>query len=239
MTMKFHSHHHFRSKVTSLKLQLHACKTPSPLDKKGLVSRHCINEIVTEDNIKETLHGCSITDRGLSEFICSKAKAVFLILVQLSKLKAIVKFKEYGFTDTHLPIGIDNDAHGNILVKSLAIGSGGDEILRTNLPAFDEDEWTSDSSEIINFCEAQWAFLAPVFTENQYRYEFHTDQILPFTSKEDERGGGFSKVFKVEIHAEHFQTVCRVTGSCKSRSKTFKLIQYRHGKKSATLSKNQ
>lgn len=51
--------------------------------------------------------------------------------------------------------------------------------------------------------DAQWIFLAPVFSYYGEHQSFPPDVILPFISKGKIGMGGFSKIYRVTIHAAH------------------------------------
>ncbi|KAH9207938.1 kinase-like domain-containing protein, partial [Leptodontidium sp. 2 PMI_412] len=63
---------------------------------------------------------------------------------------------------------------------------------------------------INNFCNSQWKFLAPVFTDSEIVYPLHTSCPLPFPVYKEEPGeGAYSSLVKGEIHASHWKTIRR------------------------------
>jgi len=92
------------------------------------------------------------------------------------------------------------------VVKSLAGGQDTDKSFHEALAVFSQGEWQSQPGHIFDFCRDQWMFLAPIFEEGQNRYDFHPSTIFPFEVKDGEqKGGGFSKISKIQIHPAHMQ----------------------------------
>ncbi|KAI9695002.1 MAG: hypothetical protein M1822_000619 [Bathelium mastoideum] len=235
--MNFHAHGKHIS-ITSLTLQFHECEWESQLDNRTLIPQDCIEKIATEHNIEEVLRESGLLNNDLLDFICFKAKKTFLILARMEKLPAITRFKQFGFTDSYLPIAYYYEG-SNLLVKSLGIGSEADMVTTEPLSVFREKGSISQPEDIIDFGKGsisqpediiefekgsisqpedviefektQWTFLAPVFKESQYRYKFHPGTILPFRKYGAERDGGFSNVVKIAIHLAHFQSARKET----------------------------
>jgi len=76
-------------------------------------------------------------------------------------------------------------------------------------------------TQIGQFYDTQWKFLAPIFRPGVYEYDLEPDCILPFTRKDKlTRVGGFSNVYKVHIHAKH----CQMDGIGEVRQCRFQLL---------------
>ena len=59
---------------------------------------------------------------------------------------------------------------------------------------------------IYNFCQEQWRFLAPVFSQQKFKFDLKPDHVLPFMEKSsggDVKEGAFGRVFRVRIHPAH------------------------------------
>jgi|SRR2546421_3013005 len=155
----------------------------------------CINELVIEATIKETLKSSldslSVSEQKLFvEFIEQKAKKVFATAILASLrdyelCQAMRKFRDYGFVDDLLPIP-------NYKSNSTA-----------RIPdAFSDKPWTE--WKFFQFYNHQWKFLVPVFMKDQLKYNFERDCILPFKSVGSQpKEGTFGDVFEVEIHESH------------------------------------
>jgi serine/threonine protein kinase len=187
--------------------------------------------IVTPRSVLKELCSCHITTtthtleqmRRCAEDVCRETKIclpngktkirsfrkIFAILVLTEKPWAIFNFMEQVVSDLDLPLVVfdDRDRPGwKELRRRDASGNPSPESLQCSI------EWPPTS--IINFELYQWTMLAPFFSPGKYddvkHYVLHDQDILPFVGapqdEEDESselGGGFGRVFMVQIHDEH------------------------------------
>jgi len=155
---------------------------------KMFLPEGCIKELVTLEAIgKELLDEKDQSEpkKNVVDFIYDKAKKVFAISV-ISHLRgkdlrrAIQAFKRNNFTDESLPVTKE------YMTQHFG-GSSTWSLLR-----------------IHTFCREQWSFLAPVFSQQNFKVNLEPDHILPFTVKSDlVKEGAFGQVFQVEIHPAH------------------------------------
>ncbi|UQC90018.1 protein kinase [Colletotrichum lupini] len=129
---------------------------------------------------------------------------VFAILVLIDMVPSIQGFIDEGICDQDLPL-VKAAENGGLF--ELRVGARRNYRLKTFL------SWTRVS--IRNFEEYQWTILPPFFTKgkrkNVKHYVLAPHIVLPFTSTSNHddigaaemHGGGFSRVFKAEIHPDH------------------------------------
>lgn len=155
------------------------------------------------------------------DFISENATKVFAILVRTKWAKAILDFEKFGVDDACLPLALDEiDAGGNRkkryeLVSGSISKSSEQSTALSNLWGSD-CKWASRGKQsATEFCEEQWKFLAPQFSDTSQHRHFHHKAILPFIrpdgEKVDEKPSTFSTVYKTWIHSAHQQfpsTVC-------------------------------
>ncbi|KAK1635547.1 hypothetical protein BDP81DRAFT_350654 [Colletotrichum phormii] len=129
---------------------------------------------------------------------------VFAILVLINMVPAIKGFIDEGICDQDLPLvkAAENGGLFDLRVEARR---------KVRLDTF--LSWTRVS--IRNFEEYQWTILPPFFTKGQRKnvkhYVLEPHIVLPFTSTSnyddigatEMHGGGFSRVFKAEIHPDH------------------------------------
>jgi hypothetical protein len=181
-----------------------------------------IDDVITRKSILMEMDVDDPTDDDelLVDNILEKAKKVFAIAVHIgldgSNLrKAMASFKSNGFADKDLPISytmrenavnqpndhaMDPSNTHQVVARSRSSASG------TNIPAsFDISRRPWNRGRIYNFFEAQWKFLAPVFSTDKFNHDLEPLCILPFVSKDsDIDKGSFGQVSKFEIHPDHF-----------------------------------
>lgn len=127
---------------------------------------------------------------GLAKYVMTHAKQVFLTLVFSSTVNAMKKLQESEFKDEDLPVCIKSD-----------------KICKTNSDSPLECFADWKSMDIDNFYERQWIFLAPVFHENKFMYEFDGHYRLPYLPAEEPSNatGHFGEIQKLKIHSAHYQ----------------------------------
>ena len=126
--------------------------------------------------------------------ICKKAKTVFAITV-VSGLrgphlgKTMHRFMKLEFSDDSLPVTetLLND-HIQPLVNRLGDSSG----------------WSKTRRH--TFLQEQWRFIAPVFSQKNFKVDLKPNHILPFIAKSSSgKEGAFGQVYMVEIHPAHYK----------------------------------
>ncbi|KAK7404072.1 hypothetical protein QQX98_010158, partial [Neonectria punicea] len=152
-----------------------------------------IQLLVTEDRVRRLLPGIS---SDLLYFACNTAPKIFLILwdrfnSDFGDLLDI--FFVEGFTDANLPLQdfrpICKEFDGKECTHSSA------------LDVFHREDW--DRADIGRFLEAQWTFIAHVFTKNDLK-NLESGCILPFTTMRNTfKHGTFGNVYEVTIPIDH------------------------------------
>lgn len=124
----------------------------------------------------------------LIDFVFSKAKKVLAatIVSSLSGMELLIGMYQLmmiKFTDDSLPIAEDD--------------------LKNLVAHFKATPW--QPGRIDTFCQAQWRFLAPVFSSQKFQHNLEPHHILPFTEKGTSvKQGAFGRVFKVKVHHRHY-----------------------------------
>jgi len=184
------------------------------------IKSHFGNRFVPEDSISELIKKVKLEslfpDKGLAEFVRSKARKVFLITVvsmdsNNSELVQIMKiFREKGLSDEMLPIP-ELHKNGECIHRTIAkteyhSRSNQDRCRHPScLSAFHQKPWTRQKFGY--FYGHQWLFTAPVFSTSncsKYTKELPENTVLPVTWRNPTpRSGHFSDVYEAEIHADH------------------------------------
>lgn len=216
-------------------------KIPGHSEKKGYFPEKTFNSLVDEDSVKKELQVCfhGMLGPGMihlyTQIICGREdkspyaaryllsfKKIFTILRLSEKLQSILLFIDEGVSDRDLPLRkvVPPSAHPNLFELAR---KGDTNATHRVLECF--KNW--DPLALIRFEEWQWATMPPFFYKTKRTRVGHfvlPDQIpLPFTSdsrydgsgeEKPEVNSGFSRVFKVDIHAEqhgfHGSEVCQV-----------------------------
>jgi serine/threonine protein kinase len=172
------------------------CVFPPREKKHQFLPEGCVKQLISKEVINHELpdSGSSCSDEDLHqlrEIIYTQSKKLFAISLtsgfKKDELLWVMRFfRHYDITDESLPI-LQLDQQNSVP------GHFGQSKF-----------WTL--TRRIAFYDAQWKFLAPVFSNDKFIYELESDHILPFTWVDDTvREGSFSKVFQVEIHPSHQQ----------------------------------
>ncbi|EPE30998.1 Protein kinase-like (PK-like) [Glarea lozoyensis ATCC 20868] len=201
-------------------------------EKKGFFPRAYLSKLVTEDCVYEELTRCLEDNhnpkqiRAYARTICEESpqlrdeddirppkiksfKKIFAILVLIEKTSSILKFldPEEGINDLGLPLRkLPKGANGSRFELRLAKNPS------RKLECF--RNWTMSSVKA--FEEWQWTTVSPFFFKGSCKdvrhWPLQPSAMLPFTV-DGQRGdgneyrtefeGGYSHVFKVEIHPEH------------------------------------
>lgn len=154
--------------------------------------KNMAESLIQPRNVKSTLrqHFEETDIEDLAKYVMTRAKQVFLTLVFSQTVSKMKTLQNGGFKDEDLPV----------CIKSR-------KICKTNSDSPLECFADWNSSDIDNFHEKQWTFLAPVFYENKFMYEFDRHHRLPFLSAKQpgDGSGHFGEVRKVQLHFAHYQ----------------------------------
>jgi hypothetical protein len=169
----------------------------SVFDKHDFLPHGCIDTLITETAVVKEL---AFTEENLKKdsngkllnFILNQGKRIFAIMLIAGFKgkdlhKGMTQFRRNKFGDTSLPIT---------------------EVTKSKVPFFGNDEnlptrpW--DSTSVRRFCNEQFAFLAPVFSNERLNLKLHAHDILPFISQDDDvKSGAFGEVHQVTVHPSH------------------------------------
>lgn len=201
---------------------------PGHAEKKGFFPEITLASIISAVSVEQELTSClggKIDPQAVSELthkICgipkapglSSYKKIFTILVLCDKLEAIQRFIDAEITDGHLPLAKVPVRRKHTSTNTFSLASTKHSSIGAKpLDCFRGWKFAA----IRTFEEWQWTTLAPFFHPPERKNVEHFlfgDQIpLPFISDSRfddydrmydrlEYEGGFSSVFKVEIHPE-------------------------------------
>lgn len=160
-----------------------------------------LSDILSKSVVESELqrHGLGMIE-ALPNFILIEAKRIFAILVYLRLTKKIRDFFKHGFNDEQLPIEF------NI---------GAENLFETPVSVF--SSW--NRAEILEFCDSQWRFNAPIFgysflDESQYHRRFPPQTVFPFDVVDKPKGTPFSKVWKIRIPRGHLSGDLKLRNVC-------------------------
>jgi hypothetical protein len=132
---------------------------------------------ITKEVIRKALEHSSVTpyqQKEVATKIFRSGRKIFAILILTEQVTEVLKFIEADqLHDTRLPF---------------ELGTLRDEIAISNLTDFEE---------------TQWEFVAPTFVRGTLHRVFRDKAIIPFVSRSDEGRGAFGKVFKVQLQLDH------------------------------------
>lgn len=206
-----------RSRTLQARLLDNLLKIPGHEERKGFFPEDTFKILINEQTISTELQHCfpqfeSHAIERLSGAVCRKEKPmrkIFSLLVLIDKVSDICQFIKEDVTDFDLP-----------LCKVPYEGTNIFQLARRGEPSSQGgplqcfDGWRP--LEVWTFEEWQWTALAPFFhlgTNKAVQHFIFPDQVpLPFTA--DSRcgenfnaiQGGFSTVFKVDIHPAHYNS---------------------------------
>ncbi|KAK3648109.1 hypothetical protein LTR56_002587 [Elasticomyces elasticus] len=168
---------------------------------RHFIPKTTLSKLLTE----EVVERCLNTDtRSLLKTVCNSARNVFATLALSSNtpghfhstLQELIALR---FTDADLPIKL---MQGQGAYYAVTIETGDpDRVPKRFGPTF--HDWSM--KEVQDFCDAQWRFLAPVFTsKKKFVHYLDCKQPLPFTKLDKVSGDGhFADVRKAFLHPEH------------------------------------
>jgi hypothetical protein len=124
--------------------------------------------------------------------VCKKSKTVFAITV-VSGLRGpplgmtMRRFMTREFSDDSLPV---TETLLNDLIQPLVNRWG------------ESSGWSKTRRHI--FLQEQWRFIAPIFSQKNFKVDLKLNHILPFIAKSSSgKEGAFGQVYMVEIHPAH------------------------------------
>jgi hypothetical protein len=163
---------------------------------KPFFPQHEVEFLIQRERVKSTLLENIANIKGndleaLVNYVMADAKQVFLTLIFSNMVKRINTLYNKGFKDQDLPVFI-NQQYQICEPDS-----------NTRLDCF--VEWGSQDS--LDFCEKQWIFLAPVFQQKKFNYEFYDDHRLPFLPVKEKMtsSGHFGEVKRLLLHPAHYE----------------------------------
>ncbi|KAG5754676.1 hypothetical protein H9Q70_002696 [Fusarium xylarioides] len=190
--------------------------------RKGFIPRGHIRKVINEQSVRQHLYEClsipttenrhSMIERYVRQIFSQDVESksyviIFTILVLTEKSECILNFLDERIDDSALPFRKDNqNPQGKVPAVDLRPRRGGRRI-----KAF--KRWSLVAK--INFEEWQWAVNAPFFNRGQDGevkiYDLQDAAVLPFVTRNplsgyqeiEEYHGGFGKVSKRYIHADH------------------------------------
>ncbi|KAJ8125832.1 hypothetical protein O1611_g7806 [Lasiodiplodia mahajangana] len=175
-----------------LRTRIAKAHVDNAMDHRQFVPITSINELFTPEAIQTELSKCGMNSNHLFEYVLQKCQKTFLILIYIKRIALIEDLVKEGFSDLSLPVTLREHDHGNATVICPERDSS--KVLNT---------WSH--IEANDFYEAQWAFLAPVFSEDTFIYNIHDKCPLPFVwiDRKSERKSAFSIVRKVTVSPGH------------------------------------
>ncbi|CAH0003415.1 unnamed protein product [Clonostachys byssicola] len=138
----------------------------------------------------------------VSYVLHSPAKKLLLLLALCQALHCLPAMKNFGLNDDYLPVTIIRKPGTKGLIRKLGDHEGG----RGDFPV--PHDWNPSMRG--SFERNQWLFLAPVFTEDRFHHELHSDTPLPFLPMETSpqpKLGGFSTVLEVHVDTSHQRVI--------------------------------
>ncbi|KAF4952467.1 hypothetical protein FGADI_6701 [Fusarium gaditjirri] len=190
--------------------------------RKGFIPRGHIRKVINEQSVRQHLYECltlpsskdrdSIVERYVRQIFSQDSEnksyvIIFTILVLTEKSECIVSFLHERIDDSALPFRKENhNPQGKLPAVDLRPRRGDRRI-----KAF--KKWSLVAK--MNFEEWQWAVNAPFFNRGQDGevkiYDLQDAAVLPFVTRNplsgyqeiEEYHGGFGKVSKRYIHADH------------------------------------
>jgi len=205
---------------------------------KYFLPKAAFTRLITKECIQKHLRKAS---SELMEFVCENATKVFAIVVYIGipghELHSTMKsFQEHGLDDEMLPIknmkcNAEDKSDGE--EESDDEKSSDDEEICDEVEKYKgEEKVTCSHDRALNvfhrrpwggarfqhFYEAQWKFLSPVFTKDNFIYSLEPECVLPIKELRDEAGRGhFSRVNAAMLRADHWEVLQMVRPPAKTQ----------------------
>ncbi|KAH8647682.1 hypothetical protein BX600DRAFT_518110 [Xylariales sp. PMI_506] len=216
----------------SLEDRIFASAKPAYQSKSKFIPNGQMSALVNEETIRHELVRClskTLPTKTIEEYtrkVCRKPdrseddngegeksskiityRKVFIILVIIEMQECIGKFLDEGVSDADLPLAPVERRNGSNLLTLRRKSAPGEPLGCFN-------GWSQ--SKIHSFSDRQWMTLAPFFTKGERKnvchYPLDDEVSLPFTLESPKQSlppkteifrGGFSRVYKVNIHPDH------------------------------------
>jgi len=160
----------------------------STFDRHDFLPHDRIDKLITRASVAHALNlNLASRDERLLNFILQSAKRVFAIILTCNfrghDLRRVMEtFKRKHFEDKALPVTSD---------------------VLAELDCFNKKPWSAMERRL--FFREQWAFLAPVFSSDNFKMDLEPDHILPFILVgQDTKSGNFNQGFHATIHPSHW-----------------------------------
>jgi serine/threonine protein kinase len=172
----------------------------SEFSRRKFLPHDTFDKLLTRGVVEEEMHKVNCECKSVFlDFVMNHSRKVFAILVYSGHVKRASNLLKYKFMDKHLPVLREDNrvTSFNLLADDVAL-----EWFRS---------WTEGggqtaqnlSQDLVAFDNAQWTFLAPVFTKQSIMEQPHDLCPLPFLKYEMGGGGSFSSLYKGRIHKAH------------------------------------
>lgn len=183
------------TKPRTLSSQIHEKCVESKFDDRRdkFLPAGCVDTLITREAIEDSIPNQFPleTYQTLINFVLWEAKVVFAITIDscfeeggIELAFGTYHLMKVRLTDASLPATEDH-------LKGLVAKFKG------------KTPW--HQARIEKFCEAQWRFLAPVFSTKNFKHDLEPRRILPFIEKASStKQGAFGKVFRVTVHEHHY-----------------------------------
>jgi hypothetical protein len=164
-------------------------------------------ELIQEETVEQELcwlqpagapSGTQRDAKRTAKQICSTEKSyrkIFAILVCIEALEKIYSFLDEGVHDGFLPL--EKRKQGDRPAQF--------DFVRNSKPLSCFENFGRIKTSHFDFY--QWKVHAPIFRKpfqgKVQRLDLEHDAILPFVSEREVTGGGYGRIWKVEIHREH------------------------------------
>lgn len=159
--------------------------------------------------LKKGIAGQIKTEGPLIDFIRTEARKLFIICVHINfsgedLMKAIKLCQGNSISDASLPVG--RKILGGLVDQLVSLGDDDYTLSGADFHSDETDEeeegiWTT--SRINDFYEAQWKFIAPVFSLDNVNHDLNGLSVLPFPEVVELAKGSFGKVSRCQIHEAH------------------------------------
>ena len=224
--------------VQALANRLAKCMVFNGHQQKYFLPKAAFARLITEKCIQKCLRGAS---SELIEFVRENATKIFAIVVYIGisgpELHITMRsFQEHGLNDEMLPVKNmrcnaeeksddeeESDDEKSSDDEEINVGvekyKGEGEVTCSHhraLSVFHRLPW--GGARFQHFYEAQWKFLSPVFTKDNFIYCLEPECVLPIKELEDEAGRGhFSRVNPAMLRADHWEVLPMVRPPAKTQ----------------------
>lgn len=197
----------------SLREAIHFSYVSNEVHKERFVPKDCFDLLQgkVEEYIKTELPQIKVGADGdtnlndIVDFILNDALKVFMILVMLRIPDRIVGFHKHNFRDAFLPIQCSrNDSSEPLSIKTFTDNTGSFNSAK-EVFVDQEEAWSKGVADIDEFCDLQWSFLAETITSRIYDNDkpWPAKSIIPLVKTFGRKTGGYSEVWKIQLHSAH------------------------------------